>query len=214
VTLDAKQRDVTVNVIYCGIPGHEIAESWKEIAELAGSEFAAIDHRSLGSTVATPYDKELAELSASINSTYVPLGEEGREAQQNQVQQDRNAATLGPATVASRAQAKTSPLYSANRDLLDQLETGKTTLTELDDSDLPETMQGMTFDELEVYVEDLKLRREQLRRQIADLNRKRRSYVSEQLQAKGGDDSSAFGAVVQRTLVEKGKEKGLDFPDR
>jgi hypothetical protein len=72
----------------------------------------------------------------------------------------------------------------------------------------------MTFDELEVYVEDLKLRREQLRRQIADLNRKRRSYVSEQLQAKGGDDSSAFGAVVQRTLVEKGKEKGLDFPDR
>jgi len=214
VTLEAKENDLIVNAIYCGNAGHNDADSWKKVAELAGSEFAAIDHRSLGATVATPFDTELAELSAAINATYVPLGDRGQQGQQNQVQQDRNAESLGPATVASRAQAKSSPLYSTDWDLLDQLQKGKTTLAELDESELPEPMRQLTPDEREIYVEELTLRREQLGQQIAELSRKRRAYVSDHSKAKGGDDSSSFGAVFRRTLVEKGKEKGLNFPDR
>ena len=46
---------------------------------LCGGRFASIDQDKGTVAVATPMDKELAELSAKLNTTYVAYGSEGKE---------------------------------------------------------------------------------------------------------------------------------------
>jgi Mg-chelatase subunit ChlD len=210
---EAYQRDILVNSIYCGVEDHVDTETWKEIAELARGQFATIDHRRKVVLMDTPFDEELTELGAAINETYIPLGEEGRARRDNQAKQDENAADLSSAAAASRAQAKSSPLYSSSWDLVDALAAEKVDLYELEESELPESLREMSLDQREIFVQDMTARREELRQRIAELGRQRRQYIAEQLEARGIDDSWAFDSALRRVIREKGEEKGFYFPD-
>jgi chorismate mutase len=209
VAVDADRKDLIVHTIYCGNPEHDDALTWKELAETARGQFASIDHRSKGVIVETPYDAQLADLSKALNQTYVPMGEAGATGLEAQVTQDANALSLSPAAAASRAQTKVGPMYSREWDLLDALDAGSVSLYEIDESELPEAMQTMTTDEMEVYVEDLRQKRDALRSQILDLSAQRRSYVAEQVKKKGLDDTRTFDGVVRRAILDQVEEKGF-----
>ena len=59
-----------INSIYCGSPTDDLVPAWREVSQLADGHFATIDHD--GTVVITsPFDDRLAELSASLNTTYV-----------------------------------------------------------------------------------------------------------------------------------------------
>src|SRR5205085_1374592 len=93
-----------------------------EFASLAKGTFASIDQDRGIVAVATPQDKELAELSGKLNSTYVVYGKDGKEKQLNQVEQDKNAAAQAPGAAAARAQAKGGGLYRNDAwDLIDRM---------------------------------------------------------------------------------------------
>ena len=210
----AWREEIFVHAIFCGDAEHEHAESWKELAELAQGQFAAIDHRAGTVVVQSPVDAELAELSAAINDTFVPLGPEGAKRKESLLQQDENAEQLSPAAAASRALVKASPVYSADWDLIDALEGGKVDLDALADSDLPESLREMTSTELELYVEEVAFERQELRRRIAELGEQRRQYVAERMQEKGLDDSRAFDTAVRNALRERLAEKGYRVSGR
>ena len=210
----ARREDVLVHAIFCGAEKHPQALTWKELADSVGSQFATIDHRYGTVVVKSPFDEELAELSAKINETYIPLGHDGRKRHENQVLQDENAAELSPAAAAGRAQTKISPLYSADWDLVDALAAGKVSLYEIDESELPATLREMTPMEREVYVEEMTRKRAEIRARIAELTAQRQQHVGEQMKAKGLDDSRAFDAVVRRAIREQVAERGLQSADR
>jgi len=67
----ANLQGIFVNAIYCGRHDEGYANSWKEMTELVQGQFATIDHRRGTVIVDTPFDSELAELSAAINDTYL-----------------------------------------------------------------------------------------------------------------------------------------------
>ncbi len=208
----ARREGISVQPIFCGSAGNERSETWHELAELAQTELAAIDHRAGTVVVKSPVDAELAKLSAAINETYVPLGDEGRKRLEKQAQQDENARKLSPAAAAGRAQVKTSRMYSSGWDLVDALEAGTVDLYELEESELPERLRQMSFEDRELYVEEQRLRREELRQQIAELGEQRRQFVAEQIEVKGLDVSRAFDTAVRRALREKLEEKGFRVP--
>jgi hypothetical protein len=124
----ARDEGILVNAVFCGSGEHEDAASWKEMAELADGQFATIDHRRRAVVVKTPFDEEIAELSAAINDTYIPLGERGRQRRQKLAEQDKNAKMLSPEAATSRAQVKTTRLYCAGWDLVDALDAGRMSL--------------------------------------------------------------------------------------
>jgi len=211
----AADEGISVTVIYCGGAENKDAETWKELADRAEGRFAAINHR--GGKVAamtTPFDKELADLGAALNKTYVPLGEAGQERKESLAQQDHNAAKLSPAAAAARARTKANPRFTSGWDLISMLESGETTIYEVDEQELPEDLRRMSLEEREVYVEELRTRREELRRQIAELSAKRRGSVAEQIEARGLDTSKSFDTAVREAIRSQAADKGFELPEK
>ena len=209
----ALDEGISVNVIYCGSAEHEDAETLKELADRAEGQFAAIAHRAGAMAVRTPYDKELAELSAALNETFIPLGEAGRERKDSLARQDANAEKLSPAAAASRARAKANPRFTSGWDLVGLLETGETTIYDIDEKDLPEDLRRMSLEEREAYVEDLRSRREELRRQIAELSAKRQGQVAEQIDSRGLDTSRSFDTAIRDAILSQAEDKGFELPE-
>ena len=115
----AIERGILVNTIFCGDPKRAEADGWRNVAMLADGKFAAIE-QDAAVVIETPFDAQLAELSAKLNTTYVPYGAEASVWAANQVEQDRNAVGMNVAAAAQRCQTKASGLYTNARwDLVD-----------------------------------------------------------------------------------------------
>ena len=84
-------KGIVVNPIFCGNPTHPDARDWKEFAAMAKGQFASIDQDKGTVVINTPVDKELADLSGKLSTTYVGYGKDQKALQQNQVLQDANA---------------------------------------------------------------------------------------------------------------------------
>ena len=105
VTLDsvaelAKKKGVVVNTIYCGRDGDAIALGWRNFAAQCSGRYANIDQNRASQQIAikTEFDKDILELNAKLNATYVSYGvQKEREAKAlNQQAQDANAAKASP----------------------------------------------------------------------------------------------------------------------
>jgi len=209
LAIDAMGKDLQVHAVFCGQPANPDAESWKELAEMASGQFAAIDHRAAALLAETPFDKEMAELGAALNQTYVPLGEAGQGRLDVQAAQDKNAQSLSAATAATRAQTKAGPLYSQQWDLVDALESGRIDLYEIDDAELPEALREMTDAELEFHIQQQSEKRLEIREQILRLSAQRRDHVAKQAAKKKLDGSSTFDGVVRGAIRKQVEEKGF-----
>ena len=95
----AISKGVIINPIYCGGADDGDARDWREFAALCGGRFAAIDQNRGSVVVATPVDKQLAELGVKLNETYVSYGKGGGDKKANQAEQTFNASKQ-PAGVA------------------------------------------------------------------------------------------------------------------
>ena len=91
----ARAKGIIINPIFCGNVNHRDARDWKEFATLAGGTFAHIDQDRGTKVVETPMDKELAELSAKLSTTYLGYGKLAKDKAANQAAQDANAAKAG-----------------------------------------------------------------------------------------------------------------------
>jgi hypothetical protein len=162
------RRDITVNAIYCGRPNPEEERTWREVAALADGQYTMIDLSGGTVTIATPMDKELAELSQKLNGTYVEFGRRGREKKENQARQDYNAEQSGGAsTAAARAASKAGALYEASDwDLVDASEKEDFKLADVKQEELPKEMQSMTLEEQKIHIAQKAREREELQKKI------------------------------------------------
>lgn len=208
----ALREGVFVQAIFCGPEGHEDAASWKELAELAEGQFASIDLQAGTVAVETPFDARLAELSTAINETFVPLSEQGQDRLERLFQQDEELRKASPAAAARRAEVK-ARLDSSGWDLVGALAARELNVAELGAGELSESLRGMSPDERSDYVEEMRVRREDLRHRIADLAQKRRQYLSQQSADDGPIDFRSFAEVVRRTIRERAAEKGFEAPE-
>ena len=209
----ARREGIFVQAVFCGSAEAAEAETWMELAELAGGGFATIDHRARAATRESPFDEELAALGETLNETYVPLGEEGHERLKSRIAQDLNAREASPATAAARAVAKGTRMEAPSWDLVSAVEEDAAYLYEVDESELPEALRELSFEEREQLVEQMRLQRAELRQRIAALAAERRVFLGEQGQ-KGTQTAEGFDTVVRRTIREKAEERGFSFRDR
>ena len=152
-------------------------------------------------------------LNLEFNETLLPIGEKGRSRQVLLIEQDEKVRALGSAAVASRAEIKTSQLYLSGWDLIDAIDSGRVDLHELTQEELPEPLQGLNFDQQEVYVEEMRSLREELSLEIAELTKQRREYAAAQIVTSGLPETTTFGAVVRRIMGEKVAEQGFVYPE-
>jgi hypothetical protein len=205
---------VMVNSIYCGDISDNIAPAWREVATLSDGHFAAIDHNHGTIVITTPYDDELAKLSAAINKTYLPFGVEGERAAGNQLAQDANAAGLSAGVAAQRCETKAGSMYrNASWDLVDACAEAEFDLSTVEDDDLPEDMRGKSMEEKKAMVAAMAQQRVDIQKQVADISAKRTEYVAaEQRKMAAGDDKS-FDAAIRKAIRDQAQSKGFTFVD-
>lgn len=210
---EAIKKDITVNAIYCGNPKADEERTWREVASLADGQYTVIDLSGGAVTIATPFDKELGELSGKLNTTYVGFGRRGADGLQKQAEADRKSVASGGAeTAASRAAAKASANYD-NRawDLVDAAKDKNFRLEDVKEEDLPAEMKAMKPEERKAYLEAKTKEREELQKRVRELSVERQKFIDAEMKAKNLDSNKAFDEAVKKAVREQSEKKGLSF---
>jgi len=209
----AIKAGIIINPIFCGPVNHGDARTWKELATLAGGRFASIDQDRGAVAIATPQDKELAELSTKLNTTYLAYGKEGKEKAQLQQQQDQRAVEQNAA--APRAASKAGGLYrNSGWDLVDRLkEDPKFDIKKVPAAELCEEMKKMSPEEREKHVKEMLAKREAIQKQIAEVSKQRDAYLRVETKKQGSKADKAFDEALRGALREQAAPKGIVIPD-
>ena len=193
---NAKEKDVTINTIFCGDYNQGISSYWKDGADLANGDYMAINHNHATVHIASPYDSHILDLNHKLNNTYVAYGSKGRKKMQLQKEQDDNAQGYSEANAVSRTVSKSSHLYkNSSWDLVDAVELEEVVVTELDKDKLPKELQEKSSTEIKKYVEAKKKERESIQNQIQELNAKRKVYISKQKSNENGLENAMIKAI-------------------
>lgn len=212
----AKTRGILINAIYCGPANHRDAQDWKEFAKLAGGSFTSIDQQAGTLAIATPMDKELAELGARLNTTYVLYGAaDNKVKQENQAIQDNNAAQAGASVAAARAASKATGLYRNEMwDLVDRMKQDpKFDLKTVPEAELGDELRKLKPGERLEYVQKKAKEREELQKQITDLNTRRTVYLNNEQKKHASKADKAFDEAIRATLRTQAQTKGMTIPD-
>jgi hypothetical protein len=214
VAAQAKQQDVIINPIFCG--GADVSDSadWKQLAMMAGGRFANIDQNRGAVAVATPFDKELGDLSGKINTTYLAYGKDGLAKAQNQTAQDANATRASGAAAASRAAVKGGALYKASDwDLIDRLKDDPTfDVMKVPVDELPEEMKNLKPEDRAAYIKKKAEERDGIRKQIGEITAKRDAFMAEHQKRNPSPGEQAFDAAVRDMLRAQAAPKGIKIP--
>lgn len=201
---NAKEKDVTINTIFCGDYQQGINTSWKAGASLTNGDYMAINHNNATVHIASPYDDEILILNQKLNKTYVIYGKAGRQKMALQAEQDANAGLYSKANAVSRTVSKSSHLYkNKSWDLVDAEMEDDFKYDDLKDSQLPEVLKGKSHAEIKTYVAKKRKERKNIQKQIQELNAKRKAYISNQKK----DTNNGLENAMTKAIKEQAKKK-------
>ena len=217
VTKLAHDKKVIINTIYCGPESsHEYAK-WKSLAtDSAGQPAFISQDKARQAAIATPQDKELAELSSKLNTTYVALKSSEKRAA-NQTTQDSNAGAAAPAAAAERAVSKANGLYR-NDDwcLVEKLQNDpKFDISKIKEEDLPDELKKLKPEERLAYLKKKLEERVELQKKINELAAKRAKYIEEeQKKQPKNENEKALDEALRSTIRTQAKDKGFEVPGK
>jgi Mg-chelatase subunit ChlD len=211
----ARQKGIAVNAVQCGQLASTTPE-WQRIAQLGDGRYFRVDQGGSAVAIATPFDSKLAELSAKLDETRLYYGTAKEKAEQAR----RLAATErlhAESSVASRARRATfnaSPAGKANfvgeKELIDDVVSGRVDLSALDETALPASLQAMAPAEQKAAIEEQAGRRRELSAEVKALAAQREDYLKRQVAERGGAkdslDDKIYGAVRAQAAA-----KGLTY---
>jgi hypothetical protein len=211
---EAIKKGIIVNTIHCGSHEDGVSGKWQDAAALADGKYLVINHNAAVAAIAAPQDKEIAELSSRLNSTYVAYGRQGGASKARQEAQDANAATVAPAAapevIAQRALSKASAnYYNAQWDLVDRAKEKDFDLAKVPEAELPAEMQKLSVEERKAYLDKKTAERAELQKKISELGQQRATYIAEKSKEQAKD--STLGAAVTTAVREQAQQKGVTF---
>ncbi|MFD1616516.1 vWA domain-containing protein [Gelatiniphilus marinus] len=201
---NAKEKDVTINTIFCGDYRQGINISWKDGASLTNGDYMAINQNNATVHIASPYDDDILILNQKLNKTYVIYGQAGSQKMALQAEQDTNASLYSKANAVSRTVSKSSHLYkNKSWDLVDAEAEEDFKYNDLKASQLPEVLKGKSEAEIKAYVAKKRIERKRIQKQIQDLNNKRKLYVSNHKK----DTKNGLENAMTKAIKEQAKRK-------
>ncbi|MDC1324482.1 VWA domain-containing protein [Flavobacteriaceae bacterium] len=193
---NAKEKDISINTIFCGDYNQGVSSYWKDGADLTNGNYMAINANKATVHVASPYDDRILQLNIRLNGTYVSYGSSGRAKLESQKDQDNNALGYSAANAVSRTISKSSHLYkNSSWDLVDAEESENFEYDSLKPADLPKELKGKSTPEIKKYLETKRKERETIQNEIQELNAQRKAYVSKQKPDTNGLENAMTEAI-------------------
>lgn len=216
VTLAAATRKgIVVNAIQSG--GHLFTRpAWQEIASLGHGEFFQVEDSGNAVAVSTPFDEELSKLAAEFEDTRLFYGDEKEKAAQK-AKLDANARLrkeLSSQALARRdtfnATASGKANLLGNNELVDAITSGRVELDDIEEENLPASLQAMAPAEQMTLITKQAQRRDQLKQEIKKLSESRSNYIQGEIDAEGGADDS-LDEKIYRAVKGQAASKGLTY---
>ena len=216
----ARQRGIVVNTVQCG----QIAattQEWQRIAQFGDGKYFRVDQNGGAVAIATPYDKKLAELSAKLDATrlYYGSAEEKAEQARRLAATDKLHAESSVASRARRAAFNASAAGKTNfvgeKELVEDVASGRVDLSTLDKAALPAPLQALAPAEQKAAIDEQAERRKELSVEVKALAAQRDEYLKRQVAERGGAkdslDDKIYGAVREQAAA-KGLKYEADAP--
>lgn len=202
--VNAKEKDIIVNTIFCGEFHLGIQTGWKDGAALGGGDYMTIDHNRRVVHIKTPYDEIILKLNKKLNRTYISYGAQGARKLAMQAVQDDNAESLNEVVAVKRAVSKSSGIYN-NRswDLIDASEAEEFEVEALRKEDLPDELRDKSAEEIERYIQTKKAERQSIQSEIQALNAKREAYIAAKEENEKGELENALLKAIEKQAAKK-----------
>ncbi|OEK09175.1 hypothetical protein A8C32_10615 [Flavivirga aquatica] len=201
---NAKEKDVTINTIFCGDYNQGISTSWKNGAQLTNGDYMAINQNKATVHIPSPYDDDILILNQKLNKTYIIYGKKGKEKIALQAEQDSKAQSYSKANAVSRTVSKSSHLYKNKTwDLVDAVEQEEVAIETIKDDTLPDELKGKSKAEIKTYVIKKSKEREAIQKKIQELNNKRKTFISN----KKKDKNNGLEGAMTKAIKEQAKRK-------
>jgi Mg-chelatase subunit ChlD len=215
IVQSAAARGIVVNTIQCGEVQQTFAH-WNEIARLGKGRYMQVGQSGDAFAVTTPYDDEIAKLSAELDGTRMFYGDD--EARVKFSLKEAATETLhslaSVAAQARRAVFNTSAAGIGNlfgdSDLIENLEAGRVNLEDVPSEQLPEPLRALAPAALEAEIDAVVGQRGALRQRIHELSDARSSFIEERVDATEGVASS-LDQLIYDTVREQAGAKGLTY---
>ncbi|WP_297762583.1 vWA domain-containing protein [uncultured Muriicola sp.] len=202
--INAKEKDVIVNTIFCGDYRQGIKTHWQEGALLGGGEYMAIDHNRQVVHIKTPYDEIIIRLNARLNNTYVSYGAMGVSRMAIQEEQDSEAMELQEAVAVKRAVSKSSEIYNnAEWDLVDASSRKDFDLAKIKKETLPASLRGKSEGQIQEFLAEKKAERQRVQKEIQQANAKREEYLAKQEKNETGELEQAMLKAIKKQAAQK-----------
>ena len=216
VTLEvARQKGIVVNAIQSG-QHQQTRPAWQQIAALGQGDYFQVEDSGNTVAVATPYDKKLSSLAAELEATRLYFGDkEAKKAQQAKTEaNDRLRKELSSEALARRDTFNATASGKANllgeSELVDAISSGRVELDEIEQENMPASLQAMApAEQMEVIGKQAK-RRDELQQQINQLSESRSSYIKEKVDAAGGAEDS-LDEKIYRSIKQQAADIGLTY---
>lgn len=217
IVASALEKGIVINTIQCGEMPSTV-EPWTQIARLGNGAFFQVEQAGSAVAFATPFDEEIADLSAKLDDTRLYYGTD----EEKEKMREKIAATdklHEGSSVASRARRGTFNVSTGGRhnllgdnELVAAVETGKVDLDEIEEDALPETLQAMAPAAQKAYVAELAEERADLQRRIQDLSKDRNLFLQKKVEEAGGLASSLDQQLYDAVKQQAG-EAGFEYED-
>ena len=217
IVAQADSLGIVINTIQCGDMPSTV-QPWTQIANLGNGSYFQVEQAGGAVAVTTPFDDEIAELSARLDGTRLFYGSADEKAAiADKIERFASAdAKASSAAKARRGAFNASAAGRKNllgdRELVDGVASGKVDLDELDAEELPAVLKPMAPAEQKRYVAELAEERVQLQRQIAELDASRSEYIAKKVEAEGGADDS-LDMNIYNAVKEQASDVGLVYED-
>ena len=213
----AREKGIVVNAIQCGDVASTVAP-WTQIAGLGGGQFFQVEQAGGAVAFATPYDSELAELTARLDATrlYYGTDEEKAAMAAKQSATDKLSALASDEAKARRGVFNMSAAGRANRlgknELVAEISSGAVELDDLAPESLPAAMQPMAPAEQRQYLNKLAAEREEVEGRMRKLAESRQDYLEKKV-AEAGGAADSLDARLYETIREQAADADLSYGD-
>ncbi len=203
-------KGIIVNTIFCGSREEGIDTKWKEGAKIGSGQFMNIDHNQKTAYIESPYDDEIINLNKELNETYVAFGAGGDMMKTRQSAQDRNAGSYSKVNMVNRSVSKSSKNYkNSHWDLVEAVDKEEVNVADIDEDDLPEEFKNKDEKEIKAVLEGKKKERVKIRKQINDLNKKRKKYVAKKSKENAAENT--LDAAMLKAIRDYARSRDYTF---
>lgn len=214
----AVHQGIIVNTILCG-ENQQAAVQWRQIAQLAQGRFFDVDQGGGALAVITPFDEQIAVLSAELDDTRVFFGnaEALRAAEKKQAASDRLRSEASASSRVRRALFNVSESGRSNfvgdsqTELVEAYANGDVDVAAIETEMLPEPMQSLAPAERVEHVENLAKKRADIQQRIQSLAEARDGYIRDQLEDRESEEEASLDYQIFETVRNQAAAKGLTY---